>query len=90
MYKTEEEKLCDQMIGEAVADLLNYKKSITLESLLLKLHSFLRGEHMAVREAAILCAIDVVENALSQRSHALIDDAFAYQAITTTKSSRLH
>jgi hypothetical protein len=64
MYRNEEERLSDTVMGEAVIDLLDERARITNATLLLKLQTFLLATEEPWREAAIRSAIRDVQSAI--------------------------
>jgi probable RcsB/C two-component-system connector len=64
MYRNEDEKLSDKIMGEAVIELLDERESITSGLLLLKLHTFLLAAEETFRERAIRDAIRSVQAAV--------------------------
>lgn len=68
MYRNENERLSDTIMGEAVIELLDESAPITISSLLLKLQAFLIREENANKEKAIRRAIDEVKAATDRDS----------------------
>ena len=75
MYRNEDEKLSDIIMGEAVLELLDEIAPVTTSSLLLKLQAFLLREENANKEKAIRPAIDEVKAATERYSSATLVDA---------------
>jgi len=63
MYRNEEERLSDTVMGEAVIELLNERAPITNARLLVKLQTFLLAAEETWREAAIRAAIRSIQAA---------------------------
>ncbi|MEW4191953.1 hypothetical protein QQG41_26235 [Klebsiella pneumoniae] len=61
MYRNEEERLSETVMGEAVIELLNERAPITNARLLVKLQTFLLAAEETWREAAIRSAIRDVQ-----------------------------
>ena len=66
MYRNEDERLSDTIMGEAVIALLDEKAPVTNIQLLLKLQTFLHAAEETWREAAIRSAIISVQAAVSR------------------------
>lgn len=64
MYRNENERLSDTIMGEAVIELLDERAPITNAQLLLKLQTFLLAAEETWREAAIRSAIRSVQAAV--------------------------
>ncbi|EME2028221.1 hypothetical protein [Enterobacter sp.] len=64
MYRNEDERLSDAIMGEAVIALLNEREPITSARLLLKLQTFLLAAEGTWREAEIRDAIRSVQTAV--------------------------
>ncbi|MFJ5159994.1 hypothetical protein ACIP6T_12540 [Pantoea sp. NPDC088449] len=67
MKNSDEEKLCDILIGEAVVRLLREKGRISQRALLTKLRLMLNAEHDEVRMRATKLAIRDVEAEMVRR-----------------------
>lgn len=64
MYRNEEERLSDIMMGEAVIELFDERTPVTNAQLLLKLQAFLLAAEETWRERAIRDAIRSVQAAV--------------------------
>ncbi|MDU6441111.1 MULTISPECIES: hypothetical protein [Pantoea] len=64
MYRNEDERLSETVMGEAVIELLNERAPITNARLLVKLQTFLLAAEEPWREAAIRSAIRDVQSAI--------------------------
>lgn len=68
MYRNEEERLSDTVMGEAIIALLDERAPVTNARLLLKLQFFLLAADETWREAAIRAAISSVQAAVPEGS----------------------
>lgn len=64
MYRNENERLSDIIMGQAVIELLDEKAPITNAQLLLKLQTYLLATEEAWRDAAIRGAIKIAQAAI--------------------------
>lgn len=64
MYRDDDEKLADVIIGEAVMSMLDRDSPVTTASLLVKLQSLQMTENDARRKKAIFCAIREIRTSL--------------------------
>lgn len=67
MYKSEDEKLSDKMMGEAVMVLLRQDAAISNSALIRQLRDMVAVETNLRRRCALMCAIDEVSQHLNAK-----------------------